>query len=55
MAFDHHRENEKRPERAVGETIMGLVLDTVGKLIAGYLQKPYRFDELVACIRRVIG
>ena len=39
MAFDHHRENEKRPERAVGETIMGLVLDTVGKLIAGYLQK----------------
>lgn len=39
MAFDHHRENEKRPKRAVGETIMGLVLDTVGKLIAGYLQK----------------
>ena len=23
--------------------------------IAGYLQKPYRFDELIACIRRVIG
>jgi hypothetical protein len=39
MAFDDYRENEKRPERAVGETIMGLVLDTVGKLIAGYLQK----------------
>jgi two-component system cell cycle sensor histidine kinase/response regulator CckA len=23
--------------------------------IAGYLQKPYRFDELIACIRRVLG
>src|SRR3982075_88416 len=30
---------EKRSERAAGETIMGIVLDTVGKMIASYLQK----------------
>src|ERR1700738_1440080 len=29
----------KRSERAAGETIMGIVLDTVGKMIASYLQK----------------
>ena len=23
--------------------------------IAGYLQKPYRFDELISCVRRVVG
>lgn len=23
--------------------------------IAGYLQKPYRFDELIACVRRVVA
>ena len=30
---------KKRPERPLGENTMGVVLDTVGKLIAGYLQK----------------
>ena len=33
------RKGKKRPERPLGENIMGVVLDTVGKLIADYLQK----------------
>ena len=33
------RKQKKRSERPLGENIMGVVLDTVGKLIAGYLQK----------------
>jgi len=33
------REEKKRSERPLGEDIMGAVLDTVGQLIAGYLQK----------------
>jgi hypothetical protein len=39
MASDHHQ-TATRPERSPQElTIMGVVLDTVGKLISGYLQK----------------
>src|SRR5260370_11179753 len=33
------RRDKKRPARPRGEDLMGVVLDTVGKLIAGYLQK----------------
>src|SRR4030081_12792 len=33
------RKQKKRSERPLGEEVMGVVLDTVGKLIAGYLQK----------------
>src|SRR6266436_3550075 len=33
------RKEKKRPEKPHGGRIMGVVLDTVGKLIAGYLQK----------------
>src|SRR5438045_3864682 len=33
------RREKKRPDRALGEDVMGVVLDTVGKLIASYLQK----------------
>src|SRR5277367_5528091 len=36
---DHDKEREKRPEKAVGGIVMGVVLDTVGQWIAGYLQK----------------
>jgi DNA-binding NarL/FixJ family response regulator len=25
------------------------------KGIAGYLQKPYRFDELIACVRQAVA
>src|SRR3982074_686252 len=39
MAFDHAMERKKRPKMNRGGIIMGFVLDTVGKLIAGYLQK----------------
>src|SRR6266581_1982092 len=33
------RRDKKRSERPLGKDIMGVVLDTVGQLIAGYLQK----------------
>src|SRR6195256_4836866 len=33
------RKKKKRSERPLGDNVMGVVLDTVGKLIAGYLQK----------------
>src|SRR6267142_44419 len=33
------RKQKKRSERPLGEEVMGVVLDTVGKLIAEYLQK----------------
>src|SRR4051812_37728052 len=33
------RREKKRPDRALGEDVMGIVLDTVGKMIASYLQK----------------
>src|SRR5882762_4995852 len=39
MAFDHAIERKKRSKMNRGGKIMGFVLDTVGKLIAGYLQK----------------
>ena len=40
MAFDHAKERQKAASKAVGGiSTMGVVLDTVGKLIAGYLQK----------------
>src|ERR1700676_2575425 len=40
MAFDHAKEIRKAANKAVGGiSTMGVVLDTVGKLIAGYLQK----------------
>jgi hypothetical protein len=39
-AFDHDKEREKSGQKGPwGEEVMGVVLDTVGKLIAGYLQK----------------
>ena len=39
-ACDHDKETEKAAGQAArGDFIMGVVLDTVGKLIAGYLQK----------------
>src|ERR1700761_6652239 len=39
-AFDHAKEREKSGRKSpLGGTIMGVVLDTVGKMIAGYLQK----------------
>src|SRR5437016_7473116 len=39
-AFDHDKKREKRPAAAAGEqSIMGVMLDTIGKLIAGYLEK----------------
>ena len=38
-AFDHDKRREKAAGKAArGEFIMGLMLDTIGKLIAGYLQ-----------------
>jgi hypothetical protein len=42
MAFWHHRDGGDEAaatSRARGDTIMGFVLDKVGKLLAGYLQK----------------
>src|SRR3981081_1668693 len=33
------RKKKKRSERPLGDNVMGVVLDTVGKLIAGYSQK----------------
>src|SRR6201746_654753 len=39
MAFDHAMERKKAAKMNRGGIIMGFVLDTVGKLIAGYLQK----------------
>src|SRR5476651_1454695 len=40
MAFDHDKKTEKSGrKRPLGENIMGVVLDTIGQLIAGYLQK----------------
>ena len=39
MAFDHAIGEEKAVKMNRGGKIMGFVLDTVGKLIAGYLQK----------------
>src|SRR5216683_1360355 len=33
------RKKKRRSERPLGENVMGVVLDTIGKLIAGYLQK----------------
>ena len=39
MAFDHAMERKKAVKMNRGGKIMGFVLDTVGKLIAGYLQK----------------
>src|ERR1700722_3369171 len=39
MAFDHDKKREKAVSKAAGGTLMGIMLDTVGKLIAGYLQK----------------
>ena len=38
-AFDHDKETQKAAGKALGDSIMGVMLDTVGKLIAGYLQK----------------
>src|SRR6201997_2607468 len=38
-AFDHDMEGKRRLKRPSGEHTMGAVLDTVGKMIAGYLQK----------------
>jgi hypothetical protein len=39
-AYDHDREGKKRrPSGRPGHSIMGVMLDTIGKLIAGYLQK----------------
>ena len=38
-AFDHAKEREKAAGKGrLGEKSMGVVLDTVGKWIAGYLQ-----------------
>ena len=39
MAFDHAKEREKRPAKRPWGDTMGVVLDIVGKWIAGYLQK----------------
>src|SRR5260370_20897932 len=39
MAFDHAMERKKAAKMNRGGITMGFVLDTVGKLIAGYLQK----------------
>jgi hypothetical protein len=39
MAFDHARERKKAVKMNRGGITMGFVLDTVGKLIAAYLQK----------------
>jgi hypothetical protein len=39
MAFDHDREGQKAAGKGRWGEFMGLVLDTVGKLIASYLQK----------------
>jgi len=39
MAFDHDKEGEKAAGKGRWGEFMGLVLDTVGKLIASYLQK----------------
>src|SRR6202790_3564285 len=33
------RKEKKRPARPPGGVLMGVMLDTIGKLIAGYLQK----------------
>src|ERR1700730_1665417 len=33
------RKKKRRSERPLGENVMGVVLDTIGKLIADYLQK----------------
>src|SRR5476649_792014 len=33
------RKRKKRSECPLGENVMGVVLDTIGQLIAGYLQK----------------
>src|SRR3569833_4734319 len=38
-AFDHDKETQKAAGKALGDSIMGVMLDTVGKLIAAYLQK----------------
>ena len=39
MAFDHAMEREKSGQNEPRGDTMGFVLDTIGKLIAGYLQK----------------
>src|SRR5271169_3719255 len=38
-AFEHDMEGKKAAEKTARGTTMGAVLDTFGKLIAGYLQK----------------
>src|SRR3569623_1368950 len=38
-AFAHDKETQKAAGKALGDSIMGVMLDTVGKLSAGYLQK----------------
>src|SRR5215210_5201239 len=39
MAFDHAMESKKAAGKGRGDSIMGVMLDTVGRLIASYLQK----------------